>query len=362
MTAAATRTIAIVLGLMMPTTVFADASTAAAEAEFQKAVKLRSERKWREACDAFQKSQTLDPQHGTAFNLAGCYREIGKLVQAWTLYRELSQRDSNAGRKAKAAKLASELEPRLSYLRVDATTRHPDLAVTIDGEPATALVGVETPIDVGAHSVTASAPGHETWTQTVTIKREADRVSISIPTLEATAQVTTADTSVGEKESVEIETGGRTIAETRRWFATVALSLGAYSAPPGVSVTPAFAVGAKTIVGIDITRASAARIGVGAILNGDVVIDQTTFQRLFAGLGARVAMRKLAIHAGPGVTVLTGAGETVTGFGAELGATFLVSGRLGVGLDANLSSVAQPFGLMGNLMVLRAGVGVAYSY
>ena len=369
MTAVATRALAccVAVAVLAPSVALADANIAAAESAFQKAVKLRAQGKWEEACEAFQQSQDLDPQHGTAFNLAGCYRKVGKLVQAWTLYRELAARDANAGRKAKAAQFAKDLEPRLSYVRLTAETRHEGLVVTLDKDPATKLLGIEAPIDVGNHEVTASAPGFAKWTHTLTIRREGERATLLIPALSPTRTKTNdvavagGDAQAEIKESVDVSPEKPAGAKSERLFGTIDASVGMYSAPPGVSVKPAFAVGANATIGVNIAQMGMGALGVGAIANGDVVIDQATFQRFFIGLGARMAQRKVAVHVGPGLSVLTGAGETVLGVGGDLGVMVNVAGRVGVGLHANLSSVAQPFDLMGNLTVLRMSIGVAYS-
>src|SRR5688572_11377058 len=66
---------------------------AVAESEFLRGRQLMSEKKVAEACDAFARSQHLDPQFGTQFNLAQCWEQLGKVASAWAAYRELAQRD-----------------------------------------------------------------------------------------------------------------------------------------------------------------------------------------------------------------------------------------------------------------------------
>ena len=362
--------IAVLAAAAFPRAAGADANTAAAEAAFQRAVKLRADGKWAEACEAFKQSLELDAQLGTRFNLAGCYEKIGKLVLAWQLYSELAQRDTNAGRKARAAKLAAQLQPRLSWLRIDAPGKADGFAVTLDGEAATRLLGIETPLDQGAHELVATAPGRAPWRQTVTLREGEHRV-IAIQALAAAASEAPAGPeprSAGEAAPRRDPPAVKRRAEPprapassgRRMFASVTASVGMYSAPPGVSIAPALAVGAGGELGLDVARAGASRIGLGVIANGDVIVDQSTFERFFAGAAVRLASGPIAVHAGPGVSILTGAGDTVLGLGGDVAASLALTPRVGVAVHANLSSVAPPPGGMDNLTVLRLGVGLVY--
>ena len=61
----------------------------AAEAAFLRGKELMKEGYLAEACDAFARSQRLDPQLGTQYNLALCYEQLGRTASAWALYREL---------------------------------------------------------------------------------------------------------------------------------------------------------------------------------------------------------------------------------------------------------------------------------
>jgi hypothetical protein len=376
----------------------ADANTAAAEAAFQRGVQLRDEGNWDAACTAFGQSQQLDPQHGTAFNLAGCYVKIGKVVLAWALYSELGQRDTNAGRKARAAKLAAELKPKLSWLRIDVAEKPAELAVTVDGEPVTRLLGIDAPFDVGTHEIVATARGRQPWSKTVTIRAQGDRKTVAIPALAAadatgkdatgkdatTKDATTKDATTKDatgkdatgrdatakdraaKQTVAAVPAGEpdvteradvdTAAAPSPLLVTLTASLGMYSAPPGTSVAPALALGAGAAIGYAFTPS----VGAAVIANGDVVVDHVTFERLFAGAGISLGGPRWRVHAAPGLSILTGAGDTVLGFGGDAAATLALTRALGISLHLNVSSVAQPPGLMGNLTVLRTGVGISY--
>src|SRR6478672_4877951 len=44
------------------------------------------------ACPKFEESNRLDPELGTAFNLADCDEHVGKVASAWQLFKEVAQR------------------------------------------------------------------------------------------------------------------------------------------------------------------------------------------------------------------------------------------------------------------------------
>jgi tetratricopeptide (TPR) repeat protein len=138
-----------------------------ADQQFARGRVLMKEKKYAEACAAFEQSQRLDPQLGTLFNLADCEVEIGKLASAWKIYRELAKNDPNADRRTISADLAKRLEKRLPKLLVSVPARPPGLTVAIDGVDSTALVGVETPVDAGEHAIVASAPGFRDRNETI---------------------------------------------------------------------------------------------------------------------------------------------------------------------------------------------------
>jgi len=88
----------------------AQPSVASATAQFDRGRVLMKEKKYGEACAAFELSHKLDPQSGTLYNLADCYTHTGKLASAWAAYRDLAQRDANLPRRKQSAKLAAALE------------------------------------------------------------------------------------------------------------------------------------------------------------------------------------------------------------------------------------------------------------
>ncbi len=157
----------------------------AAEAEFVKAKRLMNEQQFAEACAAFERSDRLDPQNGTKYNLALCYVDLGRTASAFVIFRELAASDQNRTRKADSKKRAAALEPKLIKLLVTTRAATPGLVVTRDGADVTRLVGIEEPIDPGRYRIAASADGYRSWEQEVEVTAgEGAVITVEIPALE----------------------------------------------------------------------------------------------------------------------------------------------------------------------------------
>lgn len=168
-----------------------------AEQLFNQARDLAKANRWTEACPKFEASLRYDPTLGTRLNLATCYEHIDKLASAWGLYRESIELAKKAGdnkRRDYAQSQAAKLEPRLAKLTISAPAQPPPgLVVTRDGtrmEPG--ALGLALYVDAGAHEITASAPGFEEVTQTVTLV-DGKTETIELPALKA-KPVTAAET------------------------------------------------------------------------------------------------------------------------------------------------------------------------
>ena len=95
--------IPLVVAALAPAARAQSQNKAAAEAAFQKARQLKDAGQVEEACTEFRRSQDLDPQLGTQYNLALCFEELGRLASAWAEYKELAALDTNKKRKADSA-------------------------------------------------------------------------------------------------------------------------------------------------------------------------------------------------------------------------------------------------------------------
>jgi tetratricopeptide (TPR) repeat protein len=164
-------------------------SSALAEQLFNQARDLAKANQWAEACPKFEASLRYDPVLGTRLNLATCYEHIGKLASAWGLYREsieLAKKAGDAKRADYAQKQATAIEPRLPKLTISAPA-DPPTGFTVKRDDTTIDAGgfgVALYVDPGTHQITASAPGFEPFTFTVTLV-EGKTETLTIPALRA---------------------------------------------------------------------------------------------------------------------------------------------------------------------------------
>lgn len=159
---------------------------AAAESLFQAGVALMNEGKYSEACPKFVESQEADPSTGTLINLGGCYERVGKTASAWAVYKEaveLARKNGQTEREATASGRVAALEPKLSKLRIDAGD-FPGMVVKRDGLfVGRGSIGLPIAVDPGEHVITASAPGFEDWSTSITIAADNDAKAVTIPPL-----------------------------------------------------------------------------------------------------------------------------------------------------------------------------------
>jgi hypothetical protein len=189
------------VGWVSPAFAQSGSSKATAEALFTEGRALASSGKCAEAIPKFQASQKLDPGVGTLLNLAECYEQVGRTASAWAEYREVISLARLAGSKEReelAAQKAKALEPKLSRLAIKTTGDASGLTITRDGEAVEAAeLGVAIPVDPGEHVIAASAPGKQTFSQTVEVGKEADSKVVEIPAL-AAGEAAGAGTEPGE--------------------------------------------------------------------------------------------------------------------------------------------------------------------
>jgi hypothetical protein len=161
----------------------------AAGALFNKGRQYLAAGKYAEAGAAFERSQQLDPQLGTLFNLATCHAHLGKLATAWGEFHDIAQRDPNRTRRAAAAREADRLAPRLPRLVIKLDPPVADATVTSNGVDVGALLGVESPVDLGDYAIAARAPGYAEAQSHAKITDEGKTVVVAIalarPVIEA---------------------------------------------------------------------------------------------------------------------------------------------------------------------------------
>ncbi|WP_437313922.1 tetratricopeptide repeat protein [Sorangium sp. So ce385] len=143
-----------------------------------------------EACAVLEQGRTLDP---TAINLllrlGECLARAGRTAGAWNVFSEAAAVAKSAGdpRAARAAAIASALEPRLSRITIDvpAASAAPGLEIRRDGELIPpAQWGRALPVDPGTHTVEARAPGRRRWSTVRAVPPDGARELVHVPSLE----------------------------------------------------------------------------------------------------------------------------------------------------------------------------------
>ena len=154
-----------------------------ADSWFKQGKKLMGEKKYSEACEAFEQSMKLDPGIGTELNIARCYEEWGKLGRALKSYQaaEKMAKDAHDSRADKIEGLVTELDPQVPRLTIHVPKDAVTTGITIDGA---AVDSVSEPIvlDPGPHTVVyPTAAG--TKTKIVPVERGgSSEVTLDLPT------------------------------------------------------------------------------------------------------------------------------------------------------------------------------------
>lgn len=167
---------------------------AGAEELFQLGKGAMTRQDYGKACSYFQASLNADYALGTLLNLAICHETAGKLASAWSEYRVLEDKARRAtppqnDRANFAHDHAEALRPRLSRLHIVLGAEDKAMngfVVKIDGAVAQPeLFDVGVPVDVGSRTITAWAPDHEAWTQTINIADERLKLDVTVPALKS---------------------------------------------------------------------------------------------------------------------------------------------------------------------------------
>jgi uncharacterized membrane protein YgcG len=155
-----------------------------ADALFKQGKKLMGEKRYADACEAFEKSYKLDPGIGAQLNIAKCYEDWGKIGRAFIAYQaaEKMAKDAKDNREAKIHELVVAIEPNIPHLTIKLPKdAPPDLKVTLDNRPVETL-GEPFVLDPGPHLVEWSIKGSAKKSKVVPIDRGGDsEVTLDIP-------------------------------------------------------------------------------------------------------------------------------------------------------------------------------------
>jgi hypothetical protein len=159
--------------------------TATARSLFEQGVELADKGDWAGAADRFERSDKLRHSPVVAYNLANAWVELGRLVEAAELLRQIEKDEAaKAGVKKDARSLLSQLEPRIATLVVEVESQPPPKDVRVNDRPLPQeAIGVPTPIDPGSVVVTVTDDkGNVLWSKRAeVIPGGQERITITLP-------------------------------------------------------------------------------------------------------------------------------------------------------------------------------------
>jgi hypothetical protein len=153
---------------------------------FKKGKKLLAEKKYPEACTAFEESDRLDPGIGAKLNVAKCYQEWGKLATAWRWFSDAEQmaKDTKDDRASKIHAIAVELDASVPRLTVKAPrgASTSGVVIKLDGvalDPS--ALGAERRVDPGPHQIDYLVDGTK-QTKVIPVERGgSSEVTLDLP-------------------------------------------------------------------------------------------------------------------------------------------------------------------------------------
>lgn len=163
------------------------ASADKADALFRKGKKLLAEKKYADACEAFEEVDKLDPGIGAKVNAAKCFEEWGKLGTAYRWYTDAEKMavDEKDDRLDKIRALAEELDTNVPRVMIKVPEgADPDIVdtITLDGVafPAEKL-NQEERVDPGPHMIEFTIAGEKKRKMAPVERGGSSEISLDIP-------------------------------------------------------------------------------------------------------------------------------------------------------------------------------------
>ncbi len=163
-----------------------------ADALFKKGKKLLADKKYAEACAAFQQSDELDPGIGAKLNTAHCFEEWGRLATALHWYQDAEKlaKDASDARAAKIDERIAALDPDVPRLTLHGPKGADASSVTVDGVAAKLEDAIA--VDPGPHVIAFTSASGEVKKKTLPMERGgSSEVTLDLPRPGAKAPVTT---------------------------------------------------------------------------------------------------------------------------------------------------------------------------
>jgi hypothetical protein len=170
-----------VLGAPVATAAPKQDRRATAAALFEQGIKDMQAGKTSQGCDELAESVATLPDSGAKGALAECDTALGRLSDAWELWRDLASSAPTAELRNDAARNAAALELRLARVALHVRGAAPaELVVTLNGKPVSPGAVTEHRVDPGTLVVVATSPDTDPWTRTFKAQ-EAAAIEIEIP-------------------------------------------------------------------------------------------------------------------------------------------------------------------------------------
>jgi hypothetical protein len=179
------------LAMPLPAAAGGAANDAAAEALFAEAKTLKQAGDYRGALTKLLESHKLAPSVGAALNIGDCYERLDQLASAWASFKDaesIARTRGDSARESEAVRRAEALAPRLAKLAINVppAARVPGFELRRDGTViGEGQWGSALPVDVGQHTVEATAPGRKPWSTVVRVETNGSSTSIEVPALDA---------------------------------------------------------------------------------------------------------------------------------------------------------------------------------
>jgi hypothetical protein len=162
--------------------------SAAAAALFHQALEDMEAGRTAEGCDKLATSVAMVPDSSVLGALAECNTALGRLSEAWELWRDLSTSAPTPSLRDYATTKAAALDRWLARVVIRLRGAPPaNLVVTLNGKPVR-TDAVEHRVDPGRLVVVASSPEIARWTQTFAARR-GSRFEIQIPVAQAQSEL-----------------------------------------------------------------------------------------------------------------------------------------------------------------------------
>lgn len=161
----AAAAIAAVLGSAAAATAASAEDRAAATQHLKQAQELRKQGQLAEACGHLQEVERLDPKLPALMDLADCTEQLGKLVEARTLWaaaRDRARQTEKPQSRARAEERLAAVEARVSHLTLELHDAAEGTQVLRDGAAVdVGTLGSELAIDPGDHVIVVKLADHE---------------------------------------------------------------------------------------------------------------------------------------------------------------------------------------------------------